>query len=268
MKFTIEGFSQEYAMTLRKEVVVGKKTVNKKIDCTDLVILRWFVDFYPKMKKIEVDGKQYAWLTHKKLQEDLPLIDISKRSFIDRMQKLVDFDILEYKLLQEGGTFSLYGFGKNYINLVQSNNTGYDVQLHEGGAIEQHRVVQSNNTGYDVQPANKDISIIDTSNKDKYIKDINTIVEYLNEKAGTHFKAGTKSTQHHIHARLDEGFKINDFKSVIDKKCNDWIGTEFEQYLRPSTLFGTKFESYLNAPMKQKVEVAPLDEELKRIFGE
>lgn len=277
MKYTIEGFSQEYAMTLKKEVVVGKKTVNKKIDCTDLVILRWFVDFYPKMKKIEVDGKQYAWLTHKKLQEDLPLIDISKRAFIDRMQKLVDFDILEYKLLQEGGTFSLYGFGKNYMNLVQSNNTGYDVQLHEGGAIEQHRVVQSNDTGYDVQPANKDKSIIDTSNKDKYIKDINTIVEYLNEKAGTQFKTGTESTQKFIQARMNEGFMINDFKNVIDKKCNDWIGTDYEKYLRPTTLFGTKFEGYLNAPTRKKTKVGTsgieikeevMDEEMKRIFGE
>ena len=44
MKYTIEGFSQEYACSLRKEV--DGKTI--KLDCTDLVILRWFVDFYPK----------------------------------------------------------------------------------------------------------------------------------------------------------------------------------------------------------------------------
>ena len=51
---------------------------------------------------------------------------------------------------------------------------------------------------------------------------------------------------------MEEGFTVEDFKTVIDKKCADWLTTDFEQYLRPSTLFGTKFESYLNAPTKQK----------------
>jgi uncharacterized phage protein (TIGR02220 family) len=79
-----------------------------------------------------------------------------------------------------------------------------------------------------------------------------TIISYLNEKAATSYKASSKKTQSSINARLEEGFTIDDFKTVIDKKCADWLTTEFEQYLRPSTLFGTKFESYLNAPTKQK----------------
>ena len=73
-------------------------------------------------------------------------------------------------------------------------------------------------------------------------------MDYLNEKAGLNFKAASKVTQQHIHARLEEGFVFDDFKTVIDKKCAEWIGTDFAQYLRPVTLFGTKFESYLNAP--------------------
>lgn len=74
------------------------------------------------------------------------------------------------------------------------------------------------------------------------------IVEYLNEKAKTAYKSKTKDTQKHINARLAEGFTVDDFKTVIDKKCTEWIGTEWEKFLRPSTLFGTKFEQYLNAP--------------------
>lgn len=73
------------------------------------------------------------------------------------------------------------------------------------------------------------------------------IIFYLNEKAGMNYKASSKKTQTCIHARLAEGFTIDDFKSVIDKKCAEWIGTEYEKYLRPETLFGTKFEGYLNA---------------------
>lgn len=89
------------------------------------------------------------------------------------------------------------------------------------------------------------------------------IVEYLNEKTGKSFKSTTKKTQSCIHARLAEGFKEDDFKTVIDKKCAEWIGNEkMEQYLRPETLFGTKFESYLNANVKTGTadEYDPLDE--------
>lgn len=164
MKYTIEGFSQKYAMTLKKEVDTGKKIITKKIDCTDLVILRWFVDFYPNMKKIEVDGVQYAWLTHKKLLEDLPIVDINKRSFIDRMQKLVDFNILSYKLLKEGGTFSLYGFGENYKYMIESFENAEGMQSNNiGSEIKQSQGMQSNGIGVCNQTDNKDKSIKDTS---------------------------------------------------------------------------------------------------------
>lgn len=80
----------------------------------------------------------------------------------------------------------------------------------------------------------------------------NVVLQYLNEKANTKFRSNSKTTQSHINARIAEGFSIDDFKVVIDKKCSEWLGTEFEQYLRPQTLFGTKFESYLNAPAKPR----------------
>ena len=86
------------------------------------------------------------------------------------------------------------------------------------------------------------------TNKEIYI----AVIDYLNSKAGTHYKASSKATQQHINARLAEGYAVDDFKRVIDKKCADWIGTDFEQYLRPSTLFGSKFENYLNGKQQTK----------------
>ena len=85
-----------------------------------------------------------------------------------------------------------------------------------------------------------------------YNDTFNEIISYLNDRAGTNYKASSKKTQTCIHARLADGFTIDDFKIVIDKKCAEWIGTEYEKYLRPETLFGTKFEGYLNARINPK----------------
>lgn len=85
-----------------------------------------------------------------------------------------------------------------------------------------------------------------SSKHDHSSKDYCDIVEYLNLKANTHYKVGTDKTKRCIKARFKEGFTVEDFKTVIDKKCSEWMGTEFQQYLRPETLFGTKFEGYLN----------------------
>lgn len=72
------------------------------------------------------------------------------------------------------------------------------------------------------------------------------VISYLNEKIGSKYRANTKSTLKHINARLNDGYKLDDFIVVIDKKCKEWKETEFERYLCPETLFGTKFEKYLN----------------------
>lgn len=82
-------------------------------------------------------------------------------------------------------------------------------------------------------------------------KDIDNIIAHLNKRAGTNYRSSSKATQAHINARLAEGFTVEDFYTVIDKKCAEWKGGEMEKYLRPETLFGSKFENYLNAPAVQ-----------------
>lgn len=81
---------------------------------------------------------------------------------------------------------------------------------------------------------------------DKYINIYSSIISYLNEKAHTKYRPSSSKTKTLIKARLNERFTIDDFKKVIDNKTSEWLNTEMEKYLRPETLFGTKFESYLN----------------------
>ena len=77
------------------------------------------------------------------------------------------------------------------------------------------------------------------------------VIDYLNKKASTNYRATTKNTQSFINARVKEGYAVEDFKKVIDSKSREWLGTDFEKYLRPATLFGTKFENYLNEANKK-----------------
>lgn len=76
------------------------------------------------------------------------------------------------------------------------------------------------------------------------------IIDYLNLKSNSNYKYTSQKTKDLIKARINNGFTIEDFKKVIDKKSQEWLGTDFEKFLRPETLFGNKFEGYLNQKIK------------------
>lgn len=76
------------------------------------------------------------------------------------------------------------------------------------------------------------------------------VIEYLNQRTNSYYKDTTRKTKDLIKARINEGFTLEDFKKVIDNKTSDWLNTDMEKYLRPETLFGTKFESYLQQKTK------------------
>ncbi len=116
----------------------------------------------------------------------------------------------------------------------------------ERRANQRALVEKSSDTSSDTS---SDVAISEEEKEEDIDKEIYiSIVEYLNEKAGTKYKPTTAKTKSVINGRLAEGFKLEDFKTVIDKKCAEWINNEqMAKYLRPETLFGTKFEGYLNA---------------------
>ena len=96
-------------------------------------------------------------------------------------------------------------------------------------------------------PASKNIVPI----KPKHTEDYKTIINYLNEKAGTKYKYTTQKTQDIIKTRLNDGFSVEDFKVVIDNKVPGWLKDDkMSKYIRPETLFSNKFEGYLNEKHK------------------
>lgn len=89
--------------------------------------------------------------------------------------------------------------------------------------------------------------------KDKEI--YKRIVDYLNKTADKSFKSTTKKTISLIDARLKEGFTEEEFYKVIDNKVLNWLDNDkMNAYLRPETLFGNKFESYLNETPKKSLK--------------
>jgi uncharacterized phage protein (TIGR02220 family) len=91
------------------------------------------------------------------------------------------------------------------------------------------------------------------------------IVEYLNQVAGTNYSPSYPETVKEVNQLISIGYGYDDFVSVVDKKYKQWKGTKFEQYLRPSTLFGKNFENYLNEP--ERIKPNPISNVAQSVQG-
>lgn len=98
--------------------------------------------------------------------------------------------------------------------------------------------------------------------------DIKEIIDFLNLKTNSNYKHTTEGTIKIIKARFKEGYTLEDFKIVIDKKSKQWLNDEkMNSYLRPLTLFGNKFEGYLNEKIKGYVNKQQSDKESEEQYG-
>lgn len=119
-----------------------------------------------------------------------------------------------------------------------------------------------------------DVAVSDIDKEEDKEKDNNIyvpykeIITYLNEKTGKKLRWDVKSNQKEIKARFNEGYTLDDFKTVIDKKYHEWgrkpTKEELQRgvndmriYLRPKTLFGSNFDVYLNQEQTEKVPAKP-----------
>ena len=84
------------------------------------------------------------------------------------------------------------------------------------------------------------------------------IIDYLNEQTGRRYSHSANKNQDLIRARWNEGFRVEDFKRVVDTKVKDWGNdSKMNQYLRPVTLFSNKFDDYLNQGVKVNKNSTP-----------
>ena len=146
---------------------------------------------------------------------------------------------------------------EGYIEFLTSGSKGKEStlkitikqQLFNNNVTNKSEQLQQVEGGKQQQSNNNVTTLSKKKEKDNNIYSL--VIDYLNKKASTNYRASTKNTQSFINARVKEGYTVEDFKKVIDSKSREWLGTDFEKYLRPATLFGTKFENYLNEANKK-----------------
>ena len=148
-----------------------------------------------------------------------------------------------------------FGYVKRTQCLNDKNQfDGYDYDIYEEPQFEEETPLTGNPLTGNPQQLNTNILNTNLIKEEKYKKEEKTeipyveIIDYLNLKTKSHYKYNTNKTRDCIKARWNEGFRLEDFKKVIDNKSKEWLGDpKYENYLRPETLFGNKFEGYLNS---------------------
>lgn len=122
--------------------------------------------------------------------------------------------------------------------------------------------IRTNTNVYERIPANTNVANTNTTTKTKTETETTTmssetdagllsfdLIQYLNEKTGSDYKAD-KTNAVRIQTLLDSGYSPAELRSVIDKKCAEWMtDPKMRPYLRPSTLWGAKFPEYVSAPV-------------------
>lgn len=142
----------------------------------------------------------------------------------------------------------------NYIRTDRYNETVYQEEKSQIKQLENGRYTKCHTNGIplvhqrgtQVRLGKDRLGKENTLSRNSTVHPYKEVIDYLNNKTDKQYKHTTKKTQTLVKARFEEGFNLDDFKTVIDIKAKEWMQGDMEKYLRPDTLFGTKFESYLN----------------------
>lgn len=151
------------------------------------------------------------------------------------LEELQNEKMLVYKSDSKKTIYTIVNYSSYQTRENIESNT--EVTLKEHQSNTEVTLKETDNNVNNANNANNNINI--------YI--VEQVVDYLNAKTGKSFKHTSKMTRSKINARLEEGFTLDDFKKVIDIKTSEWLNdANMQLYLRPETLFGNKFEGYLN----------------------
>ena len=194
----------------------------------------------------------YFYKSYKEWEEE---IHLSKYQVMRSIKKLKNMGIVETALKKANGAPTVHYKVDSEVTsqwIVKKLNNGKSTNLTMDSKETQQSLTEITT---EITTENTNNNILSPSSIVEPIP-YKEIVAYLNGKTNKKYKHTTGKTRRFIEARWNEDFKLDDFKKVIDIKTSEWLGTSQEKYLRPETLFGTKFEGYLN----QEVQPSGLDQ--------
>ena len=213
------------------------------------------------------DGTYWTYNSTKAFNELFPYV--SQRQIQNALKKLKEKGIIQtgnynkssydrtlwYAFTTEGKSI-MQKCKMDYANLVKDNANMLN------GNVENVEPIPNINTNDKTTNINSNIKS-DENNVIEPVKEAEKInyekiVNRLNELSGASYWHDSKNTRSLIKARFNEGFTEDDFMIVIEKMCYLWNKEpkkgekDMRLYLRPSTLFGNKFEQYLNMNVQPK----------------
>lgn len=208
--------------------------------------------------------KGYCWASN---QYFAKLYSVSKKSISTWINELVERGYITNELIYKEGTKEIL---HRYIRIVQHPSE-------ENFRTPMEEKVKDNNTSFN-NTFNNTLDIKNTVEQRSDLIPFKEIIDYLNQRAGKNFKYAAAGNKKVIKARWNEGYRLTDFKQVIDEKCEEWLNNDkMSQYIQPSTLFGNKFDQYLNQQSQKKGngiygqtfrKTAEDEERAKRLLGD
>lgn len=219
----------------------NQKCMEWELNATQGVLIALLYEANAWANEEIIDDKTYYFVSRNLILKELPMFFEKADTVYRNLKVLAEKGIIEYIKHKGMDLIRLTEKGKSWNFIESSSEKSPNFNNNSEKNPSEFGKKPENNS--EKNPTYKDTNIQkDINNKNIYSE----AVEYLNEKAGTKYKSSSKNTTKHIKARINDGYTLEDFKTVIDKKCSEWLNTDMEKYLCPDTLFGSKFEKYLN----------------------
>ena len=179
----------------------------------------------------------YCWAENRYFAE---LYDVHKITISKWLKNLEDNGYIRTELKY------VYGTKQVSKRLIYINDTPIS-QITKGYKSNDYDHVNQNAKEELSTTSNNNTRDINTPSRNSTRTPYKEIIDYLNERTGRNYKHTAKANQRVIKARMNEGYTLEDFKTVIDKKYDEWNNdTKMKKFLRPETLFSTNFDRYLN----------------------
>ena len=183
----------------------------------------------------------YCWAENRYFAE---LYDVHKITISNWLKNLEDNGYIRTELKY------VYGTKQVSKRLIYINDTPIS-QIAKGYKSNDYDPINQNTKEELSTTSNNNTRDIYTTSRNSTRVPYKEIIDYLNEKTGRNYKHKAKINQRVIKARMNEGYTIEEFKTVIDKKTDEWNNdAKMKEFLRPETLFGTKFDRYLNQELE------------------